>query len=165
MRGGDHSPWLAAPAIAVALFAAAPCRAATVQISGLQDVSFANLNPLVDATRTESVCVFSDTLLHGYNVTARGSGSSSAFTLSASGPAQPLPYTVQWSQSAGSSSGASLTPGAPLTGQTSLAITRTCTLGVVTSATLIVILRSADLQAALAGVSYSGTLALTIAPE
>jgi hypothetical protein len=165
MRGGDHSVWLAAPAIAAALFAGAPCRAATVQISALQDLAFTNFNPLVDATRTENVCVFSDTLLHGYNVTARGSGSSSAFTLSASGPAQPLPYTVQWSGSAGGSSGTTLTAGTPLAGQNSLAITRTCSVGVTASATLIVILRTADLQAALSGVPYSGTLSLTIAPE
>jgi hypothetical protein len=165
MRGGDHSLWLAAPAIAAAFFASAPCQAATVQISGLQDLAFTNLNPLIDATHTESVCVFSDTLLHGYGVTARGSGSSSAFTLSAGGPAQPLPYTVQWSDAASSTSGTALTAGAPLTGQNSLAISRTCSLGVTASATLIVILRTADLQAAVSGVSYSGTLSLTIAPE
>jgi hypothetical protein len=165
MRGGDHSPWLAAPAIVAALFAATPGRAATVQISRLQDVTFSSLDPLVDATRTESVCVFSNTLLHGYNVTARGSGGASAFTLSGGGSVPPLPYTVQWSASAGASSGTALAAGKPLTGQASLAITTTCVLGVLTSATLIVTLHSADLQAALSGVPYSGTLSLTIAPE
>ena len=165
MRGGGHGARTAALAVVAALVAAAPCRAATVQITGLQDAAFTGLNPLVDATRTQSVCVFSDTLLRGYNVTARGSGAGSAFTLSAGGSIPPLPYTVQWSATAGSSSGTALTAGAPLSGQNSVAITRTCSLGATASASLIVILRTADLQVALSGVSYAGTLSLTIAPE
>jgi hypothetical protein len=165
MRGGGHGARTAALAVLAAFVATAPCNAATVQITGLQDAAFTGLNPLVDATRTQSVCVFSDTLLHGYNVTARGSGAGSAFTLSAGGSIPPLPFTAQWSASAGSASGTALNPGAPLTGQTSAAISRTCSLGATASATLILILRTADLQAALSGVSYAGTLSLTIAPE
>jgi len=156
---------MAALAVLAAFVAADPCSAASVQITGLQDAAFTSLDPLVDATRTQSVCVFSNTLLHGYNVTARGSGAASAFTLSAGGSIPPLPYTVQWSASAGSTSGTALAVGAPLSGQRSSALTSTCSLGVTASASLILILRTSDLQAALSGVSYSGTLSLTIAPE
>lgn len=165
MRGGGHGARTAALAVLAALVVAAPGRAASVQITALQDETFTSLNPLVDATKTQSVCVFSNTLLHGYNVTARGSGAASAFTLSAGGSVPTLPYTVQWSQSSGSSAGTALAVGTPLTGQKSTATSTTCHSGPSTSASLIVILHTADLQAALAGVSYTGTLSLTIAPE
>jgi hypothetical protein len=165
MRGGGHGARTAALAVMAALVVAAPARAASVQISALTDVTFTSLNPLVDATRTENVCVFSNTLPRGYNVTARGSGAASAFTLSAGGSIPTLPYTVQWSATSGASAGTTLAVATPLTGQTSVATSTTCHSGPSTSASLIVILRTADLQAALSGVSYSGTLSLTIAPE
>ena len=165
MRGGGHGARTAALAVLATLVAIAPCRAAIVQISELQDAAFTNLDPLADATRTQNICLFSNTITGGYNVTARGSGAASAFTLSAGGSVPPLPYTVQWSPTAGSTSGTALTVGAPLTGQRSTAISRTCITGITASASLILILRTADLQAALSGVSYSGTLSLTIAPE
>jgi len=165
MRGGGNGARTAALAVLAALVAGAPCRAASVQITALQDETFTSLNPLADATKTQSICVFSNTLLHGYNVTARGSGAASAFTLSAGGSIPALPYTVQWSQTSGSSTGTALVVGTPLTGQRSNALTSACSLGPSTSASLILILRTADLQAALAGVSYAGTLSLTIAPE
>jgi hypothetical protein len=165
VREGGHGVRSAALAALAVLAAGAPAAAATVDISGLQDVSFTGLDPLVDATRTQNLCVFSNTITRGYNVTARGSGASSAFTLSAGGSVSALPYTVQWSPSSGGTTGTALTPGAPLTGQTSAATQVMCHNGVATSASLIVILRTADLQAAASGVSYAGTLALTIAPE
>jgi hypothetical protein len=165
MRDSVHGARTAALAALAALAVGAPCSAASVQITGLTDVAFTGLDPLVDATRAQNVCVFSNTLLHGYNVTARGSGAASAFTLSAGGSVPPLPYTVQWSQTSGSSAGTALSVGAPLTGQRSSALINACSVGPSTSASLIVILRAADLQAALSGVAYSGTLSLTIAPE
>jgi len=165
MRGGGHGVRSVALAVLAVLAARSPAVAATVDISGLHDVAFSSLDPLVDATRAQNVCVFSNTITRGYNVTARGSGASSAFTLSAGGSLPALPYAVQWSPSAGSTTGTVLTPGAPLTGQKSAATQTTCNSGVTTSASLIVILRTADLQAAASGVSYTGTLALTIAPE
>jgi hypothetical protein len=165
MRGGGHGV-RSAPLVALAVLAAgSPAGAATVDISSLHDVAFSSLDPLVDATRTQNVCVFSNTITRGYNVTARGSGAASAFTLSAGGSLPALPYTVQWSPSSGSASGTALTPGAPLTHQTSAAIDATCLLGITASATLILILRTADLQAAASGVTYAGSLTLTIAPE
>ena len=165
MQGGGHGARTAAFAVLAALVAAAPCSAASVQITGLQDAAFTSLDPLVDATRAQSICVFSNTVTRGYNVTARGSGAASAFTLSAGGSSPTLPYTVQWSPTAGSTSGTALAVGATLIGQKSTATNTACKTGVTASASLILILRTSDLQAALSGVSYSGTLSLTIAPE
>jgi hypothetical protein len=162
--GGDRVR-AAILAVLATLAAGSPAEAADVEISGLQDVSFSGLNPMVDATRTQNVCVFSNSITRGYNITARGSGTTSAFTLSAGGSLPALPYTVQWSPSAGSGSGTALTPAVPLTGQTSGATDPTCLLGLIASATLILVLRTADLQAAASGVTYTGTLSLTIAPQ
>jgi hypothetical protein len=147
------------------LAAGSPAAAQVVDISGLQDVSFAGLNPAVDAMRTQNVCVFSSSLTRGYSVTARGSGASSAFTLSAGGALPTLPYTVAWSPSPNSSAGTALAPSVPLTGQTSGAVVPTCVLGLAASATLILVLRAASLQAAASGVTYTGSLSLTIAPQ
>jgi hypothetical protein len=155
---------LAAGAV-LAILAAGPAAAATVDISGLQDVTFSNLDPTVSVTRRQSLCVFSNALLGGYSVTARGSGSGSAFTLSAGGSVAPLPYQVQWSGVSGASSGTALSPSIALTGLASNAITLTCALGPSSSASLIVTLRASDLQAAGSGLTYAGTLNLTIAPD
>src|SRR5215831_11242557 len=90
--------------------------AATVRITKLQDVSLLSLNPFANASSSQNVCVFSSTATKGYNVTATGSGANSAFTLSAGAFVPVLPYSVQWSQVSGQSSGATLSPGVALTG-------------------------------------------------
>lgn len=134
-----------------------------VRIGNLTDVSFgtiANLN--VDAIASQSVCLFSGSATNGYNVTALGTGPAGAFTLS-SGTAS-LPYDVQWSSSAAQTEGTQLTANVPLTGQVSAATHQTCNNGPATSASLIVVLRSAALSSAVAG-TYSGTLTLLVGPE
>lgn len=148
-----------------ALAGRAAAAATTVQITKLQDVAFTNLDPTVNATRSQSVCAFSSTKGGGYTVTGRGSGAGSAFTLSAGASLSPLAYQVQWSSSAGASSGTALTPGVALTGQTSLATSQICAPGPATSASLIIVLLASDLQGAASGLPYSGTLSLTIAPQ
>ena len=75
-----------------------------------------------------------------------------------------MAYDVQWSGSPGQSSGAQLTPNVPLTGQVSTASQQTCNNGPVSSASLIVILRSAALSSATAG-TYNGTLTLLVGAE
>ena len=134
-----------------------------MRIGNLTDVSFgtiANLN--VDAVASQSVCLFSGSATNGYNVTASGTGPAGAFTLS-SGTAS-LPYDVQWSSSAAQTAGTQLTANVPLTGQVSAATHQTCNNGPATSASLIVVLRSAALSSAVAG-TYSGTLTLLVGPE
>lgn len=150
---------------AVAFVCATPCPAASnnVRISGLTDLTFGTIANLgTDAVLSENVCAYSNSSTSGYRITASGSGTGSAFSLS-SGTNQ-LAYEVQWSASPGQSSGSQLTSSVPLTGQISSATQQVCNAGPASSATLIVVLRSSALSNATAG-SYSGTLTLVIGPE
>lgn len=134
-----------------------------VRLSSLADISFGTISDVTsDAIQSESVCMYADTNTNGYNVTASGSGPGNAFQL-ASG-LNSLTYEVQWNSSAGQSSGAQLSSGAPLNGQTSAATQQTCNNGPATSASLILIMRAAVLASAPAG-SYKGTLTLVVGPE
>jgi hypothetical protein len=145
--------------------AASPAVAASnkVRITGLSDVNFGNVSNLsADAVQSQSMCLFSDTVTSGYNVTASGSGLGGAFEL-ASG-SQRMAYEVQWNGSANRTSGSQLLPNVPLIGQTSAATQQTCNNGPATNASLIILLRSAALSQAMAG-SYSGTLTLLVGPE
>jgi hypothetical protein len=133
------------------------------RITGLSDVAFGTLATLSsDSTKTQNVCVFSNSTNNGYYVEATGSGSSGAFTLSSG--AHLLAYDVEWNASSGQSTGSLLSPNVPLTGLFSAATQPSCNSGPATSASLIVILRAASLSSATAG-TYSGTLTLLVAPE
>lgn len=146
------------------LLAGSPAHAVSnkVRITNLSDVAFGTIANLgVDAVRSQSVCVYSATATAGYNVTATGSGTGGAFELAGPGP---MAFDVQWSGSAGQSSGIQLTPNVPLTGQVTSATQQACGNGPATSASLIVILRSSALSSAGAG-TYNGTLTLLIGPE
>lgn len=135
-----------------------------VRISGLSDVAFSNVDPSVDATDAQSICVWSNTSTRGYSITASGSGAGNAFTL-ASGALPVVPYNVEWAPTSGQTSGSSLTAGTALTGQTSTAINSDCSAGPSASASLVVSVGSANLQSMTAGVTYNGTLTLVVAPE
>ena len=135
-----------------------------VRISGLTDVTFSNVDPSVNATDAQNVCVWSNTSTRGYSITATGSGAANAFTL-ASGALPVVPYTVEWAPTSGLTTGTSLTPGTALTGQTSTAITSDCSAGPSASASLVVSVGSPTLQSMTAGVTYNGTLTLVVAPE
>ena len=174
VSGGTASLLLTSPALAstqgsfgatssgsVTINASVPGR---VRISGLSDVTFANVDPSVAAVDAQSVCVWSNTSTRGYSITASGSGAASAFTL-ASGALPVVPYTVQWAPTSGQSSGTSLTAGTALTGQTSTAINSDCSAGPSASASLVVSVGSPTLQSMTAGVTYNGTLTLVVAPE
>ncbi|MGH6893678.1 MAG: hypothetical protein ACREEP_15625, partial [Dongiaceae bacterium] len=86
--------------------------AATVRITGLQDVGLAALDPGLDAINSQSVCVYSDTATSGYSVTVYGSGAGSAYVLSGGAIGGALAYELQWNQSPGQASGTQLAPGA-----------------------------------------------------
>lgn len=150
-------------ALAACAWPSAALAGNNVRITALSDVSFGTLaNLSSDAVRSQNICVYSNSSTNGYHVQATGSGSGGAFTL-ASGSAS-LAYEVQWAQLSGQTSGAQLSPNVSLTGQVSSATQQSCNSGPSSSASLIVILRSAKLSAAAAG-SYSGTLTLLVAPE
>ena len=147
------------------LQATSPADAASnnVRISSLSDVTFGLVTNLsADAISTQNVCVYANTATNGYNVRASGSGPGGAFSLASAG--NSLPFVVEWNSSSGQSSGAQLTANVALSGQVSTATQQTCNSGPATSASLIVILRTAALSSAAAG-SYSGSLTLVIGPE
>jgi hypothetical protein len=145
------------------LLATTPLAAQEVNISGLSDVNFGALRPTAEARRAQSVCVFSNLPAHGYMVMAQGSGAGGAFVLDAAGAGE-LPFAVEWSDRPDIDSGMPLTPGQALGGQTSTATDATCGSGPARSASLVIVLRAADLAAARAA-AFSGTLTLTIAPQ
>ena len=156
---------LIALTILIAIAIAVPAGAATVRITGLRNVIFASLDIAVDAINSQSICVYSDTATKGYSVTATGSGSGSAFTLSGGAVGGALPYIVQWGQTPGQTVGTQLNPGTALTGQKSTATQQRCSNGPSSTASLIIVLRATNLQSATAGISYTGTLTILIAPE
>jgi hypothetical protein len=135
-----------------------------VRISGLSDVTFSNVDPSVAAVDSQSICVWSNTSTRGYSITATGSGTANAFTLT-DGASPEVPYTVEWAETSGQTSGTSLTAGSALTGQASTAINSDCTAGPAASASLVVSMGSSTLQSMTTGVTYAGTLTLVVAPE
>ena len=134
-----------------------------IQLTGLSDVAFTNQDPSVAASNAQNVCVWSNSSTNGYYVTATGSGAGSAFTL-ASG-ASTVPYSVEWAGSSGQTSGTALTASTALHGLTSTATNPVCASGPASSASLIVKISPANLQAMQAATTYTGTLTLVVAPE
>jgi hypothetical protein len=145
----------------VGISASVPSR---VQISKLTDVAFTLQDPASAASNAQNVCVFSNTATKGYNIKATGSGASSAFTLGATG-GLTVPYTVEWAQTTGQTSGTALTTNVALTGQTSAAIVPGCTSGAATTASLIVKMSTTALESMQSSTSYTGTLTLLVGPE
>ena len=134
------------------------------QITGLSDVNFTNADPTTTATSAQSSCLWSNTATKGYSITASGSGTAGAFTLT-SGALAPVPYSVQWAASSGQTSGTALATGAPLTGLVSTATRPTCNTGPTTTSSLIVSIAATDLQNMVAAASYTGTLTLLVTPQ
>jgi hypothetical protein len=135
-----------------------------VRISGLADVNFVNADPTVDAANAQNVCVWSNNANRRYNITASGSGTAGAFTIG-SGALPAIPYSVQWDDVSGATTGTALATGAALGAQTSVATKSNCSDVPGESASLIVRIASADLQDMQASAAYTGTLTLTVAPE
>lgn len=139
-------------------------------ITGVADLNFsselASWNGADDVTLTDSVCVF--TSGGAYEVTASGSGAANAFTVTDGSTL--ISYTVQWDDSAGASSGTTLTTGvqssANFAGTTTLS---DCTPTPTNNATFIVTMNgdsgTNDLASATTGVNYTGTLTLLVTPE
>jgi hypothetical protein len=154
-------------ACATALIAsAAPADPPGVRITGLSDVPFGTIsNFAVDSVQSQSVCIYAKGTADGYRVTAIGSGSGGAYDLSSG--SNTLPYEVQWSDTTGQSSGSQLLANQPLAGLHTgegPGAKDDCSKGPPTTASLIIILRSAALGAAASG-TYGGTLTLLVAPD
>jgi hypothetical protein len=162
-RNWDRRKVSALVALACACGSASPAGAQLVRITRLSNANFGTISNFGSvSTKNQNVCVYSSNLGGGYNVTATGSGSGGAFTLSGSGAT--LPYEVQWSSSSGQTSGTSLSPGVALTGQSSGALSSNCNIGPSTTASLIILIQASQKSSAIAA-NYAGTLTLMIGPE
>ena len=144
----------------VAITASVPNRA---RITGLSDVAFTNQDPNTAASNAQNVCVWSNTATKAYTITASGSGTASAFTLS--NGTTTVPYSVEWASSSGQTSGTALTAGAASASLTSAATSQTCSTAPTTSASLVVGISTANLGTMSAGSSYTGTLTLLVTPQ
>lgn len=146
-------------------FAALPLPAAAqkARITNISDVSFGLISNLqADSRQSQNICVFSQSIGGAYSILASGSGPGSSFALSSG--AYSLAYEVEWSAQSGQTSGTPLAPNVVLTSQASAATQQSCNSGPATSASLTIILRSAELSQASEG-SYSGSLTLLVAAE
>jgi hypothetical protein len=145
---------------------AAPADPPGVRITGLSDVPFGAISNFnIDSIQSQSVCIYAKGSGDGYRVTAIGSGSAGAFRLSSG--SNTLPYEVQWSDTTGQTSGSQLLANQPLTGLHTgegPGAKDDCSKGPPTTASLIIILRSASLGAAISG-TYGGTLTLLVAAD
>lgn len=133
------------------------------RISGLEDISLLNQDPLTAASAAQDVCVWSNTATRGYTVTASGSGAGNGFTLT-NGSAT-VDYTVEWSAAIGATSGTALTAATASSGLVSGATHQTCAAGPAGSASLIVGISTTELSNMAAGANYTGTLTLLITPQ
>ena len=142
-----------------------PCgqaEAQRVRIDHLADYSFGMLaSTASDVRQSRNVCI-STTGLGGYNIRASGNGAGNLFTLAGAGT--PMAYEVQWNATAGQQTGTALVSGQTLGGLTTAALGLNLNCVLSDTASLIIVLRAAELSRATAG-AYAGTLTLVIAPE
>lgn len=132
-----------------------------VKLTKLSNVAFLNVDPSAAVSNAQNVCVWSNTPGRKYTIKASGSGSGSAFTLSDG--TGTVPYSVQWANTSGKTTGLAMTAGTDLTDQSSASVTQDCIAG--NSASLIVGISSADLQGMTASASYTGTLTLLVSAQ
>lgn len=140
-----------------------PAAAQKARITNISDVSFGLISNLqADSRQSQNICVFSQSNGGAYSISASGSGAGSSFALTSG--SDTLGYEVEWSPQSGRTTGTSLDPGVPLTGQTSAATHQSCNSGPANSASLTIVLRASQLSQAREG-SYSGSLTLLVAAE
>ena len=140
-----------------------PASAQKARITNLSDVDFGQIaNLQAETRRSQSICIYSNSVGNAYSVVASGSGPGGSFAL-ANGTSS-LAYDVEWSQQSGQTSGTQLSANGVLTGQASAATHQFCNTGPPTSASLTIVLRAPELSQAREG-SYSGSLTLLIAAE
>jgi hypothetical protein len=141
-----------------------PAHAASdkADLTALVDLPFGLIGSFTDQSLSESVCAFASSSIDLYSVYAAGDGSGGAFTLT-NGSAQ-LPYEVLWADAPSQTGGTALGAGSTVGNFASTTQQHTCNSGPRTTASLTVVIRSAALNAAMAG-DYSGTLTVIIQPQ
>jgi hypothetical protein len=137
---------------------------ALVQISDLSDLTFTGLTGAATAQQTDNVCVWSNTSSKSYTIKATGNGTANAFTL-ASGTNAAIPYSVAWANTAGATSGTTLTTNVASTAFTSTATLPLCNLGASPTSTLFVSIGATDQAAMVANAAYTGVLTLVVTPQ
>lgn len=141
--------------------APASAQSGKVRISGLTDVSYGTINNLQsDSRRNQSICVSATD--GQYTVTASGTGPGGALELSSG--VSSLPYTVEWNAAPGQSFGEDLPANSVVMGQSTPERQQDCKSRGLQTASVIVVLRGAELSRAIQG-AYSGTLSLLIAAQ
>ncbi|QKR99771.1 hypothetical protein F9288_09075 [Sphingomonas sp. CL5.1] len=133
------------------------------RITGLTDITITNQDPGTAINSAQNICVWSNTATRKYTIAASGSGMSNAFTL-ANGSLN-VPYSVQWSDTSGATTGTALTAGTASVAFTSTATDQACATGARTSASLIVNMATSDLATMQAATAYSGVLTLVVTPQ
>ena len=165
-RGGRWLPRLFLALLgllAIALPTPAEAQEKFVKIGNLTDYNFGTITNLsADRILASSICVYSAKTTPGYNVTAIGNGAGGAFTLAGGGGA--LAYEVQWNRLPNQATGTTLRPNIAQTGLITQAGQANCNSGPPSSASLIVVLRAAALQAAPSG-TFNGVLTIIIGSE
>ena len=127
-----------------------------------------------DVTGFSTACIYRNEL-GTYEVTASGSGTGSAFTVTNAAPVPTnIPYTVEWDDTAGGAGSVGVTSGTALTGQSGVNTGgNECTVGGVAGAAagsgvansrVTVTFARANLLAAPSG-TYNGVLTLLVSPE
>ena len=144
----------------VSISASVPSRA---RITGLADVAFTNQDPATAASNAQNVCIWSNTATKAYTITATGSGTASAFTLT--NGSGTVPYSVEWAATSGQTNGTALSTGTASASLTTAAVNQTCSAAPTTTASLIVGIATTDLGTMSAGSSYTGTLTLVVTPQ
>ncbi|OBV10582.1 hypothetical protein [Erythrobacter dokdonensis] len=135
-----------------------------VAISDLDDLTFTAtqlqtaLNTGANAQQADDVCVWSNNVDGSYYLTATGDGAGNAFTLTDG--TRTLAYSLGWRFGGGAVQ--SLTSGTKSPRLTTTATAPDC--GGSTTASLLVILRNADIAAMEATTTYTGVLTLLVSP-
>jgi hypothetical protein len=131
-----------------------------VQISDLDDITLPTFTGTGPVSGSDDVCVYSNN--GGFDITATGSGASSAFTLAGTGT-NTIPYSVAWANSSGATSGTSMSTSVPLDNQVAT-FTGGADCGGGTNTTVLVTVGAADLNVAPTD-TYAGILTLMVAPQ
>ncbi|MCJ7420396.1 hypothetical protein [Sphingomicrobium astaxanthinifaciens] len=134
---------------------------ARVSIRGLEDVELLDVEPGVAANKWQNVCVYSNNAGGAYNITATGTADGFVIT----DGTDNIAYTVAFNDAPAQTSGTALTSGVVETGLASTANNVACGGMANESASLGISIAPSELQKMAAGVTYSGTLTLLVAPN
>ena len=133
-----------------------------VQITNLNDIDLGTFTGTGNLTGNDTLCIYRNGS-GTYQITATGSGTGSAFTVTDG--SNTLPYTVDYtSDLLGTPTTTTMSTGSALTGQAGVDSASTTCAGGGDNAQVDITISNADLTSAPAG-AYSGTLTLVVAPE